>query len=86
MLSGSVARGVTLVVVGAGIIGLVDNVLRPALLSERTQLNGLLVLVSLLGGIAAFGFLGLVLGPVIMAMAVGVLKAYTKGRHVAHEK
>jgi predicted PurR-regulated permease PerM len=86
MLSGSVARGVTLVVVGAGIIGLVDNVLRPALLSERTQLNGLLVLVSLLGGIAAFGFLGLVLGPVIMAMAVGVLKAYTKGRHIAHEK
>ena len=56
LLSGSVAAGVTLIAVGAGVIGLVDNFLRPALLSGRTQLNGLLVFVSLLGGISAFGF------------------------------
>ena len=64
-------------------IGLVDNFLRPALLSGRTQLNGLLVFVSLLGGIGAFGFLGLVLGPVIMATAIGMLDAYTKDRRTA---
>jgi predicted PurR-regulated permease PerM len=80
MLSGSVGRGLALVLVGAGVIGLVDNVLRPAMLSGRTQLNGLLIFVSLLGGIAAFGFLGLVLGPVIMATAIGVLDAYTRER------
>jgi len=80
LLTGSIGRGVTLVVVGVGIIGLVDNVLRPMLLSGRTQLNGLLVFVSLLGGISAFGFLGLVLGPVIMATTIGMFDAYTKDR------
>jgi len=66
--------------VGIGVIGLVDNVLRPMLLSGRTRLNGLLVFVSLLGGISAFGFLGLVLGPVIMATTIGMFDAYTKDR------
>jgi predicted PurR-regulated permease PerM len=83
MLSGNVGRGVTLLLIGAGIIGLVDNVLRPALLSGRTQLNGLLVFVSLLGGIAAFGFLGLVLGPIVMATAIGVLDGYTRERRTS---
>ena len=86
MLSGSMGRGLTLLAVGVGIIGLVDNVVRPMLLSGRTQLNGLLVFVSLLGGIAAFGFLGLVLGPVIMATAIGVLDAYTKERRTISRK
>jgi predicted PurR-regulated permease PerM len=83
LLSGQVARGLTLLAIGAGVIGLVDNFLRPALLSGRTRMNGLLVFVSLLGGIAAFGFLGLVLGPVIMATAIGMLDAYTKDRRTA---
>jgi predicted PurR-regulated permease PerM len=80
MLTGRVGRGIVLIAIGAGVIGLVDNFLRPALLSGRTQLNGLLVFVSLLGGISAFGFLGLILGPVIMATAIGVIDVYTKDR------
>ena len=86
LLSGDVARGVTLIVIGAAVIGLVDNVLRPAMLSGRTQLNGLLVFVSLLGGISAFGFVGLILGPVIMATAIGMLDAYTKDRRTASRR
>ena len=81
--TGSVGRGVALMAVGVGVVGLVDNVLRPLLLSGRTQLNGLLVFVSLLGGISAFGFIGLVLGPVIMAMTIGMFDAYTKDRRTA---
>jgi predicted PurR-regulated permease PerM len=80
LLTGSVGRAVTLIAIGAGVVGLVDNFLRPLLLSGRSQLNGLLVFVSLLGGITAFGFLGLVLGPVVMATAIGVLDAYTRER------
>jgi predicted PurR-regulated permease PerM len=80
LLTGSVGRGVALIVVGVFVIGLVDNFLRPLLLSGRTRLNGLLVFVSLLGGISAFGFLGLVLGPVIMATTIGMFDAYTKDR------
>ena len=78
LLTGNVGRGITLVIVGAAVIGLVDNILRPALLSGRTQLNGLLVFISMIGGISAFGLLGLVLGPVIMATTIGILDAYAK--------
>ena len=53
-----------------------DNVLRPMLIAGRAQLNGLLVFIGVLGGISAFGLLGVVLGPLVMATAVGMLKGY----------
>lgn len=74
---GQVGRGLILLGVGAGIVGTVDNFLRPALLSGRAQLNGLLVFISLLGGMTVFGLIGLVLGPIVVATAVGLLEAYT---------
>lgn len=63
---------------GAGI----DNVLRPVLLGGRASLNGLLVFISVLGGIAVFGVLGVVLGPIVVATAVGILDVYS-GNDVA---
>ena len=66
--------------IGAGGISMIDNFLRPILLSGRTQMNGLLVFISLLGGIAAFGLLGLVLGPVVMATAISFVDAYATER------
>jgi predicted PurR-regulated permease PerM len=84
LLTGEVARGLALVVIGAGGISLIDNFLRPILLAGRTQMNGLLVFISLLGGIAAFGLIGLVLGPVITAAAISFVDAYaTERREVA---
>jgi predicted PurR-regulated permease PerM len=77
IISGEVGRGLILVGLGAGVVATVDNFLRPALLSGRTQLNGLLVFISLLGGLALFGLLGLVLGPIIVSTAAGLLKTYT---------
>ena len=67
MLTGETGRGIALLIVGAGGISLIDNFLRPMLLAGQTEMNGLLVFISLLGGLAAFGLLGLVLGPIIMA-------------------
>lgn len=77
LLEGEVARAIILVVVGALVIGLVDNLARPWLISGRVQLNGLLVFIGVLGGIAAFGPVGLVLGPLIMAIGLAILDAYT---------
>lgn len=75
-LNGSPGRALALAVLGFGIVSGVDNVLRPVLLSGRTQMNGLLVFISLLGGLAAFGVLGLVLGPLLVASAQALLTAY----------
>ena len=60
-------RGVILIFCGACIISMLDTILRPQLLRGKTRTNGLLTLLSVLGGVAAFGFLGLILGPVVLA-------------------
>src|SRR3981081_2246358 len=70
LLTGQIARGLTLIAVGGGVVGLIDNMLSPSLVIGRTEMNGLLIFISLLGGLAAFGLLGLVLGPIIMATTV----------------
>ncbi len=80
LLTGELVRGISLAVIGAGGISMIDNFLRPMLLAGRTQMNGLLVFISLLGGISAFGLLGLVLGPVVMAAAISFVDAYATER------
>ena len=54
------------------IVGLIDNVLRPRLVGKDTQLPDLLILLSTLGGIAALGPLGLVIGPIVAALFVTI--------------
>ncbi len=76
LLSGDMTRGLILIGVCGGVVSAVDNFLRPMLLSGRTEMNGLMLLISLLGGVAAFGFVGLVLGPVVLATASTLLDAY----------
>jgi predicted PurR-regulated permease PerM len=73
-VSGEIAHGLILVFVGVAVIGMIDNVLRQVLLMGRTAMHGLLVFVSLLGGVAAFGFIGLVIGPVVMAALTTLLE------------
>ena len=74
--TGHMAKGLTLAAAGAAIVASIDNVLRPALLAGRAQMNGLLMFVSLLGGVSVFGLIGLVLGPLVVALAVGLLESY----------
>jgi predicted PurR-regulated permease PerM len=56
------------------VIGILDNLLRPFLMSGKSSMNGLLMFISLLGGASAFGFIGLVLGPVVAAIVISVLQ------------
>jgi predicted PurR-regulated permease PerM len=77
LLTGSIVRGLLLAGIGLGIVSGIDNVLRPMLLSGQSEMNGLLLFVSMLGGLAAFGTVGIVLGPVLMATAIGVADALT---------
>lgn len=70
LFTGEVWRGVVLVAFGAGVIGLVDNLLRPILVGRDTKLPDYLVLLSTLGGLALFGLNGFVIGPLIAALFV----------------
>jgi predicted PurR-regulated permease PerM len=78
MVNGQMARGIILVVLGAILIGTVDNFLRPYLISGRARLSGLLVFISVLGGIGVFGMLGVILGPIVVATGASILDVYTK--------
>jgi predicted PurR-regulated permease PerM len=57
-----------------------DNFVRPLLMRNRTRLNDLLLFISILGGLDAFGLLGLVAGPTILAAAMGVFRVYMEHR------
>ena len=76
--TGHTGRALVLLALCAGLVGSVDNVLRPLLISGQARLSGLVVFVSVLGGVAAFGMLGVILGPIIFATATSVLDAYTR--------
>jgi predicted PurR-regulated permease PerM len=80
LLSGEVVRALVLAAIGAGVIGMTDNVLRPLILSGRTSVNGLVIFVGLLGGVGAFGFVGLVLGPIVLVIASTLIEALTRTR------
>jgi predicted PurR-regulated permease PerM len=60
----------------AVVVGLVDNVLRPWLVGRDTQMSDLLVLLSTLGGIIAFGAAGIIIGPIVAALWVTVWEIY----------
>ena len=62
LLSGQIVRGIVLVAIGALAISLADNILRPLVLSGRSSASGLIIFLGLLGGVSAFGFIGIVLG------------------------
>jgi predicted PurR-regulated permease PerM len=70
ILGGAVLKGVILILVGVGVIGLVDNLLRPPLVGKDTRLPDYVVLVSTVGGLAIFGINGFVIGPLIAALFV----------------
>jgi predicted PurR-regulated permease PerM len=74
LVSGAVTRGVVLLVVGTFGISMVDNVLRPVLLSGKTSISGFVVFFGLLGGAAAFGMIGLLIGPIILVITGQLLE------------
>lgn len=79
MVSGHLGRGILLAVICAVIVAVVDNVIRPWLISGRAEMGGLVIFISVLGGITVFGLLGIVLGPIIVAMAASLLDVYAPG-------
>ncbi|MDQ1560416.1 MAG: hypothetical protein QOD32_3476 [Pyrinomonadaceae bacterium] len=72
-VTGHWVKAALLVAWGALVIGTVDNFLRPKLVGERTKLHELFIFFSVLGGLHVFGVLGLVLGPVVLAITLALL-------------
>jgi predicted PurR-regulated permease PerM len=76
LISGHTTRGILLLAIGGLVVSSIDNVLKPAIIRGRTDMHPLLVFLSVLGGLGAFGFLGVLLGPLVVAIFLSFLNFY----------
>ena len=81
LLSGSIWEGLVLMLFGALVISLVDNLLRPFLIGKSTSIPDYVVLISTLGGISVFGLNGFVIGPMLAAMFIAVWGIFVATRN-----
>lgn len=77
-IQGSVLKGVIMIIMGAIVIGNIDNLLRPRLVGKGAQMPDLMILFSTLGGIAMFGIFGIIIGPIIAALFITIWDIYGK--------
>jgi predicted PurR-regulated permease PerM len=75
-MSGHLGKALALTLWGALVIGTIDNILRPKLVGERARLHELLIFFSVLGGLQIWGPLGLVLGPVMIAITLALIDVF----------
>jgi predicted PurR-regulated permease PerM len=69
-------KALLLVIWGSVVVGLVDNLLYPLLVKNRLRLHTVPVFMSVVGGLLVFGAAGVVLGPVVLAVALGLLEVW----------
>lgn len=80
MASGSLLKGIILIVIGVVVIGLVDNLLRPMLVGRDAGLPDYIILLATLGGISMFGISGVLIGPIIAALFFTVWHSFENQR------
>ncbi|MBI4689692.1 MAG: AI-2E family transporter [Nitrospirae bacterium] len=75
-LTGDYKEGIGLLLFGLLVIGMVDNILKPLIISGRTRMPTLLIFFSVIGGIKLFGFIGFIMGPLVLALFVSVFEIF----------
>lgn len=76
-------QAVLLLIWGVVIVGLVDNIIGPKIMSKGNKMHPFLILIAVLGGLAYFGPIGFILGPVILSFFLVLLELYNT--HVREE-
>ncbi|ATB32925.1 AI-2E family transporter [Melittangium boletus] len=78
LMMGKVNEGIFLLAWGAFVVGSIDNVIRPRLCGSRMALHPLLVFLSMFGGLAVFGMMGLLVGPLIASLFMAMVRIYRR--------
>ncbi len=78
VLKGEPIAGVALLIYGGILMSVVDNVVRAGVVGKRGRIHPLLVILGVIGGIAVFGLLGIILGPLVLGFLVVLLELYQK--------
>jgi predicted PurR-regulated permease PerM len=77
---GDTAWAIFMVVWGAVVISSIDNVVKPVLIARGSSLSLGLIFLGVIGGVLAFGFIGVILGPVLLALGVALGRAWITAR------
>ncbi|WP_338308711.1 MULTISPECIES: AI-2E family transporter [unclassified Bradyrhizobium] len=80
LVAGSVTKGIILLAFGTFVIGLADNFLRPILVGQSIRMPSYIVLLATLGGLAAFGANGFVIGPLVAAMFLTAWQVFVRSK------
>jgi predicted PurR-regulated permease PerM len=75
---GDKGAGIGLLIYGLFIVSWIDNIVRPLIVSKRTDINSAIVVVGMLGGLFEFGIVGMIIGPLILGYILLVLEIYRK--------
>jgi predicted PurR-regulated permease PerM len=79
LIGGALLKGLILLGLGVFVISMVDNFLRPFFISAKTNIHPLLLFFAVLGGIQAFGLIGLVAGPLVATLFLTLIEIYVQG-------
>jgi len=80
LISGKIFLGVGLFIYGALFVSWIDNIIRPYIVSKKTEIPTVIVLIGMIGGLIVFGMLGLIIGPLILSYLLLILDAYRKNK------
>ena len=78
LLNGDLFNGIGLLVYGVLVISLVDNFIRPMIISRKSRVHPLVIILGVFGGLSLFGFMGILVGPLILAVLIAFLDFYVK--------
>ena len=78
LMTGHPWAALFLAVWGVVVVGLVDNVIKPLLVKRGLHMHGAIIFFALLGGLAAFGTVGLLIGPLIVAFFLSLLRIHER--------
>ena len=77
---GQTGWGVLMLIWGVAVVSSVDNVIKPLIISHGSNLPFVLVLLGVLGGVIAFGFIGVFLGPTLLAIGFALIQDWSEER------
>ncbi|MGA1295342.1 MAG: AI-2E family transporter [Burkholderiaceae bacterium] len=86
LLTGQTVAAIGLFLWGATAVSWIDNIVRPLVISGASRIPFLLVLFGVLGGLAAFGLVGLFIGPVILAVLMAIWREWLSEKRAAAEE
>lgn len=84
LVQGETGYAIFMAAWGVVVVGSVDNFLRPILISGRVEVPTLAVFIGVMGGLSAFGFIGLFLGPIVLGLVVALFRFATEALAAEH--